>query len=87
VKELVFNLDGTIDPSQLEGMDAETVSRLTSPEFQSLAKSEIRAQRGIVKTGRRESRQSPIRMMAFRGVNRHERRRRYATMKNETGGQ
>lgn len=55
-RELVFNVNGTIDPVQLEGMPQEFIDRVTSPEFIRAARARIRAERGIVKTGRREMR-------------------------------
>jgi hypothetical protein len=66
LKQLVFNLDGTIDPSQLEGYPQEVIERLTSPEFIEQAREQISEDlrkkylEGRERTGRRESRQ-PVR--------------------------
>jgi hypothetical protein len=62
IANIVFNRNGTISPDQLEGLPDEVRARLTAPEFIARAKAQIRAQLGIVKTGRRESRIVPIGM-------------------------
>lgn len=42
-RQLTFNEDGTIDPSQLEGMDQATIDRLTAPDFVAMARQQIAA--------------------------------------------
>ena len=65
-KPLEFNVDGTIDPEQLEGYPQEVIDRLTSPEFREMAAERISEQLrqqyldSRERTGRRESRR-PIR--------------------------
>ena len=42
-RTLTFNLDGSIDPAQLDGMPQDFIDRVTSPEFQRKAAAQIRA--------------------------------------------
>jgi len=59
MKTITFNLDGTVDPEQLEGMPQEFIERVTTPEFQAQARKEIRRQM-LPRTGRREMRAEQI---------------------------
>ncbi len=80
MSRLVFDWDGTISKEQLEGIPQELVDRVTTPEFVAMAKAAItkarRETRGVVKTGRRESKR---RVVSFHpngsGLNRQQRRR------------
>jgi hypothetical protein len=79
IANLVFNLDGTVSPDQLEGLPDELRERVTSPGFVAQARASIAEQRRangeIEKTGRRESIR-PIRfLVSHEGPNRRERRK------------
>ena len=45
IVNLVFELDGTIDPAQLEGLSPETRALITSPEFVARAAERIASHR------------------------------------------
>ena len=54
-RTLTFNLDGSIDPAQLEGMPQDFIDRVTGPEFQRQAAAQIRAamdRQRVVESGR-----------------------------------
>ena len=76
-RQLTFNDDGTLDPSQLEGLPQDFIDRVTAPEFVAQARKQIAAKRIAdhlasltaepkppAPTGRRESR----RMVPFRPI-------------------
>jgi hypothetical protein len=62
MESLTFNLNGTLPPEVVESLPTDLRQRVTDPDFIRMAKKSIQAQRGIVKTGRREFRPSPIRI-------------------------
>jgi hypothetical protein len=86
---LVFEVDGTLPPETLATLPAELRERLTAPEFIEMARGRIAEQmsadRGVHRTGRRESRIEPIRVLRFSaaaGPNRKERRRLAAALRH-----
>ena len=73
-RQLTFNDDGTLDPSQLEGLPQDFIDRVTAPGFVAQARKQIAAKRiadhlaslpvAPQPTGRRESK----RMVPFRPI-------------------
>lgn len=89
VSNLVFERDGTLSPEQLAGLPDDLRMRVTSPDFIEQARSAIRQQvrvdSGLTKTGRRESRLQPVRLLRFSaatGLNRKARRRLQAALRD-----
>ena len=72
MKQLVFNPDGTLDLAQLEGMAAEFIERVQSPEFIAHAKQQIE----LMERGRRMRAQAHLEAQARRpeGVSGRQRR-------------
>ena len=62
MKQLVFNPDGTLDLAQLEGMPAEFIERVQSPEFIAHAKQQIE----LIERGRRMRAQAHLEAQARR---------------------
>ena len=86
ITNLVFERDGTLPADVLETLPADLRARVTSPDFIAQARAAIRkamqADRGVHKTGRRESRIPLIGIHSFGNrPNRKARRRMQAALR------
>lgn len=88
VSNLVFDTDGTLPADQLDKLPADLRAMVTAPEFIAQARERIRQQMradgGLKRTGRRESKLSPIGVTRFplgSGFNRKARRRLAAALR------